>query len=283
MPFETREPASRRLGISGAAEIGFAHRLGATRLVHLYQHDPLRVLFPAPEPGEPPMATLVTTSGGLVGGDQLRIAVELGAEAAAQVATQAAEKIYRSAGPDTRIEMRFNAGAGAWLEYLPHETILFDGARLRRAARVELAPGAAFLGGEILVLGRAARGERLTHGLVRDAWEIRVGGRPVWADAFHLAGDLPKIWADPACLAGAEAVATLLLAAADAPSFVAPLRERLAEASGVRSGVSAVNGVVVARFLGAAPAVRRGWSLASAFLRAQAGGWAESLPRLWHV
>src|SRR4051794_35844616 len=162
MPFESALAHSSRLRVAGVAEIRYRNRLGATRLAHLYQRDPLRVLFPAPAPGDLPLAVLVTTSGGLVGGDTLDVAVELGAEAAAHVATQAAEKIYRSTGPETRIAMRFVAGAGASLEYLPHETILFDGARLRRAALVELAPDAAFLGGDILVFGRHARGERLT-------------------------------------------------------------------------------------------------------------------------
>src|SRR5947209_18092566 len=59
--------------VNGVAEIVLALRDGATRLAHLYQHDPLRVLFPASEPGEAALAVLVTTSGGLVAGDRLNI------------------------------------------------------------------------------------------------------------------------------------------------------------------------------------------------------------------
>jgi urease accessory protein len=282
MPHGTALPASARLVVDGVAEVGFRRREGATRLAHLFQRDPLRVLLPTPDPGEPVTAVLVTTSGGLVGGDRLRIDVEVGAAGVAQVATQAAEKVYRSAGPDTRIEMRFAAGEGALLEYLPHETILFDGARLRRHARVELSQRARFLGGEILVFGRAARGERLTSGLVHDAWEVAAGGVPIWADTFHLEGDLPRIWADPAALDGAEAVATLFLAGPGAAALLPNLRAHLA-AGAMRAGATIVNGVLLARFLGPAGAVRRGWAEAASLLRAEAAGSPRNLPRLWHV
>jgi len=81
---------------AGAAEIGFARRDGISRLAQLYQRDPLRVLFPAPAAGDPPVAVIVTTSGGLVAGDRLDIRVELAPGATAHVTASAAEKVYRS-------------------------------------------------------------------------------------------------------------------------------------------------------------------------------------------
>src|SRR5665213_4156144 len=81
---------------SGESRVVFAVRDGATRLTDLYQRDPCRILFPDPEPGDPPQAVLVTTSGGIAGGDTLRMAVEVGPGGEAVVATQAAEKIYRA-------------------------------------------------------------------------------------------------------------------------------------------------------------------------------------------
>lgn len=59
----------------GRAELGFVHVDGADRLAHLYQRAPLRVLFPDPPADEPPQAALVTTSGGLAGGDVLELSV----------------------------------------------------------------------------------------------------------------------------------------------------------------------------------------------------------------
>jgi urease accessory protein len=87
----------------GIAEIGFGHQEGVTRLTHLYQRDPLRVLFPTPDAGDPALAVIVTTSGGLVAGDRLDIAVRLAPGAVVHVTASAAEKIYRSTGPTTTI------------------------------------------------------------------------------------------------------------------------------------------------------------------------------------
>src|SRR5690242_6099942 len=82
---------------SGESRVVFAVRDGVTRLADLYQRDPCRVLFPEPEPGDPPEAVLLTTSGGVTDGDCLKLAVEVGAGGRAVAATQAAEKIYRAA------------------------------------------------------------------------------------------------------------------------------------------------------------------------------------------
>src|SRR5580704_15225822 len=117
--------------VHGIAEIGFVARDGAMRLSHLYECNPLRVLFPTPAVGDLPIAVLVTTSGGLVAGDRVDVAVTIGEGAAAHVTGSAAEKIYRSTGPTTRLAQSLTAEAGAWLEYLPPETILFDRAKLR--------------------------------------------------------------------------------------------------------------------------------------------------------
>jgi urease accessory protein len=282
-----KRSCSTRLKIEGVAEIGFVARHGRTRLSHLYQHDPLRVLFPDPPSGEPPVAVLLTTSGGLVGGDRLAISIDVGADASAHVTAQAAEKVYRSAGADTALEIALRVGAGARLEYLPPETILFDGARLRRRAVVDLAADAVLLAGEIVVFGRIASGERMARGLVHDAWELRREGRLIWGDSFHLGddsmGSLLNKAADPACLDGAAACATLLLAAPDAANFLAGARETIA-ASGVRGGATLVGGVLVTRLIAAEPApLRRAYVALAGHLRAAQAGLPAQLPGLWHV
>ena len=112
------------------------------------------------------MAALVTTSGGLVGGDRIDVAASVDDGAAAVVTAQAAEKVYRSTGPDCHIAVTLRAAAGSWLEWLPQETILFDGARLRRTVRIDCAPTGRVLAGEFLVLG---------PGGVRRAADARAG------------------------------------------------------------------------------------------------------------
>ena len=99
------------------------------------------------------------------------------AEADLVLTTTAAEKIYRSDGPVSRIANTLTLGEGAGLAWLPQETILFDRARVRRRFEADLADGAALIAAEVVAFGRAARGERIVDGLFADSWRIRRGGR----------------------------------------------------------------------------------------------------------
>ncbi len=271
----------------GIAEIGFALRDGVTRLAHLYQADPLRVLFPTPEVDDPIQAALVTTSGGLVAGDHIDIAVRVDPQASAHVTASAAEKIYRSTGVTTLVRQALTVGDGSALEFLPPETIMFDGARLERQSVIELTPDAVFLGGDIVVFGRRARGERFTRGFLREVWEVRCENRLIWGDALHLDGDIAGIIADPACFDGAAGFATLMLAPPERnpQRFLDGARAVQAAApEGVRAGVTAVGGLVVARWLADdAALLRRAYADLACHLRCEAMGLPRRLPRIWHV
>jgi urease accessory protein len=277
----------------GAAEIRFGRRDGVTRLAQLYQRDPLRVLFPAPAAGDPPVAVIVTTSGGLVAGDRLDIRVDLAPGAAAHVTASAAEKVYRSTGPTTTVKQTLSIGPGAALEFLPPETILFDGARLQRETIIDLAPGSAFLGGDIVVFGRRARGERFARGFLREVWELRRGGDLVWGDALHLAADVGeddvgRIIDDPACFDGAAAFATMILSppAEDPRSLLETARvvQSSSATTGLRAGATTIAGLVVVRWLAADAAVlRRAYADLACHFRSAALGLPDRLPRVWHV
>ena len=272
----------------GTAEIRFARRDGVTRLAHLYQRDPLRVLFPTPAVGDPPVAVIVTTSGGLVAGDRLDVQVELAPGAAAHVTASAAEKVYRSTGRTTDIKQTLSIGPGAALEFLPPETILFDGARLQRETIIDLAPGSAFLGGDIVVFGRRARGERFASGFLHEVWELHCDGDVVWGDALHLEDEVGRIIDDPACFGGAAAFATMILSApaADARSLLETARvvQSAGATTGLRAGATAVSGLFIARWLAADAAVlRRAYADLACHFRSAALGLPPRLPRVWHV
>ena len=273
----------------GVAEIGFANRGGQTRLRHLYERDPLRVLFPLPEAGEPPHAVIVTTSGGLVAGDRIDVSVTLEDEAKAHVTASAAEKIYRSLGRTTEISQSMRVGNNAVLEFLPPETILFDSARLRRMTIVEIAPRGALLGGDIVIFGRRARGERFTRGLLHEVWEIRRDGRLIWGDALHLAGDVGQVIENPACFDGAAGFATLICAPVGDQGTNALLDgargvQSAATDDGVRGGVSKVNSLLIARWLGFDTLrLRQAYTDLVRYLRSEALNLPARLPRLWHV
>jgi urease accessory protein len=277
--------ASPRLTVHGSAEIRFEHRDGGTRLARLFHHDPLRVLFPNPRSGDLALGTLVTTSGGLVGGDRLDIALSVGPAAAAMVTTQAAEKVYRSNGPDVHVTTDLIVADDAWMEWLPQEAILFDGARLRRATSLDVTGSGRAMAGELLVFGRIAHGERFTRGLARDAWEVRRDGRLLWADARHLDGDIAEILDHPGCFGGASAYGTILYAAPDAARHLNGARTLLeCTAPGVRAAATSFDGLLVIRWIGdPAHHLRQAYARFWSAFRSQVAGLPARLPRLWDV
>jgi urease accessory protein len=253
-------------------------RFAGSGIAGLYQRSPCRVLFPRPAAGEPPLAVLVNTSGGLAGGDRVSVAVSVEAGAAATITTQAAEKIYRSLGPDARVETQLTVGEGARLEWLPQEAILFDGACLDRRLSAAVAPSGCLLACETLVFGRAARGETMTSGRVRECWRIECGGRLAWVDRLGLSGDIAARLGGMS-FGGACAMATAVYAGPDASALLPAARET-AEAEG--GGATVVNGILIARLLGAQPGtVRDGLARLVGKLRAAAFGAGAGTP--WAV
>jgi urease accessory protein len=267
----------------GVARIGFRSAGGATRLALLEQRTPLRVLFPRVPAGDVVEAVLINTGGGVVGGDRLEVALEAGPDTQVRATTQAAEKIYRSAGRSCALEVSLAAGRGAWLEWLPQETILFDGCCIGRQLVLDLAPGARALAGEMMVFGRAAHGESLTRGSIRDRWWLRRDGRLLWADALRLEGALAPCLAAPFGFADARAMATLVYVAEDAAAWLEPARELVA-AGEVISGVTCLPGVLIGRWLGAdAQALRIAYGRFVARFRALVAGLPPRLPTVWQI
>lgn len=271
--------------VDGRAVLRVERRDGRDRLADLYMRDPLRVLFPRPMDDEPFPAILATTSGGLVGGDGLAVEIEAGERAAVQLVGQAAEKIYRSAGAETRMSVSLKAGANALLEVLPQGTILFDGARLDRRVTVDAAAGAAVLTGEIVSFGRKAMGESFTRGMLRDRWFVRREGKLVWADALMLDGDIAAAMRAQAGFAGATALGTAIVLApkpAESLDLARSLLESCPEA--VRAGASLVGEVLIARFLaGDGAALRAAFGGFWKGMRAGACGLPERLPTIWQI
>jgi urease accessory protein len=272
--------------MNGTLELGFDSGGvgGATRLAHLHQAAPLRALFPETCRMDLPVAALTATCGGFTGGDRMSTSIGMGRGTHAMAIAQAAEKLYRSAGGETRIEIALDVEAGGWLEWLPQETILFNGARMRRETTIDLAGDAAVLAGEMLVFGRAAHGESMTRGLVHDAWSVKRDGTLIWADRFH-AVDAALIEAleHPAALKGMRAAAMLVHAGPGAAARLTLLRDLMLLAPAeLRCAATFVNGVLVARWLAAdALTLRPSFAAAWMALRSEARGLAPRLPSFW--
>ena len=126
---------------------------------------PLRILKPLyPEGHDICHGVIVHPPGGIVAGDSLAIDVQVDANANALITTPGTQKWYRSSGKQASAVTRLQVADGATLEWMPQETMVFDGAWAEQVLDIALAPGARFFGWEMLCLGRTTRGERFTSG-----------------------------------------------------------------------------------------------------------------------
>lgn len=253
---------------------------GPTRIRDLAEAGPSRLRFP--RVGGAPEAVLVNTAGGIACGDVFEVALDLAPGSDLVFTTTAAEKIYRSDGPESRIDNIVRLGEGARLAWLPQETILFDQARLRRRFEVDLASGAALLAVEIVAFGRAARHERIAGGLFSDAWRVRQGGRLVYADTARLDGAISDLLDRAAIGGGARAAATLLDASPDAEGRLEEARALLGRLDRPEEGIEAVasawNGHLALRMMGRAVGPLR--ERAARFVAAYRG---LPMPRVWQT
>jgi len=249
-----------------------------------------RVRFPrSGRRGRALEAVMINTGGGLAGGDASQSCLVAGRDAQLVVTTQAAEKIYRSDGATSRIEVELVAEASASLHWLPQSTIVFDGARVERSIVAKVATDARLLLVEPVILGRTARGERLSYGSLRDRWRVRRGGRLIYADGLQLDGDIAATLDRRATAGGWAAFATLLLVAPDAEARLDAVRGALGLAAGddgflpaelpdgLDAGASAWDGMLSVRLL-----ARDGAPLESAIRRVLGVLGVGEVPRIWH-
>jgi urease accessory protein len=269
-------------GWSASLSLGFSARGTRTVLTHRRHDGPLQVQRPFYPPGDRACHVYILhPPGGVVGGDSLAIGVQAGPGAHALLTTPAAAKLYRSDGASAQLTQELRVADGAWLEWLPQETIAFDGALAMSTTRVELAGSAGFIGWEILCLGRPAAGETYTHGAFTQRFEIRRDGTPLWWERNALTGGAPALHA-PWGLAGRSVVATLV-AVGRAPRALAGLRELLnAGRAGGEFAVSQLREVLVCRYLGdSAEQARAGFIDAWRLLRPALWGVEATPPRIW--
>ncbi len=240
---------------------------------------------------------LLHTAGGLVGGDQLAIEIRLGEGSSALLTSVAAQKVYGSigrsqrspAGDWARQRLNVTLEPGADLEWLPQEMVLYANGLFEQHTRVDLAPGASWLGAEVTRLGRTAAGEDLGAGCWRSSLEIRrsdaSGGRRCeFIDRIALAGDALS---SPHGLGGEPVVGALVWAAPTPlePIVLADLvgqcrLERWGLAGEMACGALAQG--LVARYRGPSSTAARWWfTRIWAQIRSSRGLAPPVPPRVW--
>jgi len=264
-------PSENMQRAKGCGEVGFSAR----GLKHLYQSGCAKVLLP--RNFQPiPEAVFINTSGGVTGGDRLKFSANVEENSALTVTTQAAERIYRASSGTAEVTNTLTLGEASHLEWLPQETILFEGSALKRQLNVAMAESAVLLAVETVVLGRRAMGETLQLAKLSDQWRIRRGGRLIYADALRFGAPATETQS-AATLNGNRALATLVYIAPDAEDRLQQARDLL-PFSDVEAAASAWNGILTLRFL--APDAQPLRTALISFLTQFRG---RDLPRVWHM
>ena len=220
-------------------------------------------------------AIVVHPPAGIAGGDELTLDVNAREGASVLLTTPGAGKWYRSAGPWARQKLRFDVPGN--LEWLPQETIVFDGALADMRCEVELGAEGRYIGWEILCLGRTGSGERFDRGRIRAGTLISRNAKPLWWERGEIGGD--RLMQSPAGLGGKAVCATLLAAA---PGLGAAAVRACREVEDV--AITLLPGLLVARHLGDSSELAKNrfvqlWKI----LRPAVHGRPAEEPRIWRT
>lgn len=176
-------------GKVGLLELGFERVDARTELVRRYQKSPLQIMRPLyVDPSRPDLPTvyLMSTGGGIVQADRLRLDVDCGADTAVHLTTQAATKVHHMDADFATQTVGLCVGPRAYLEYLPDALIPYPGARFYQRTTVTVDPTATVLVGEMLMAGRLARRERHRYDVLATDLEIADADGPIAIDRIRL-------------------------------------------------------------------------------------------------
>lgn len=250
----------------------------------LDQTPPCRVLFPRPAKAGVHEAAIITTTGGMTGGDHIAMTVTAHNDARVSVSTQAAEKIYRSTGHVAGIEVSIDVDQTSSLEWMPQETILFDRSRFDRKSVISIARSSRLLACEMTVFGREAHGETNPDMDFSDRWRIYREGRLLWAENFGFQGMLADVRQSRARLHGAGAVATLVVASPGLDKGLDDIRSLLGMSEAVTAAVTSFGDMAVCRIAGKrALDVRNALMSLWLLTRQSSLDFGPRLPRVWSV
>lgn len=165
-------------------ELAFSRRGGTTECRLARQDPPWKVVRGFERPGGECLVHLGNVSGGIFGGDHLRLRAGLGRDTQAMVTTSGATRIYRprEAAPEAVLGCEFSIGRNAQLEYLPDPLIPFAAARLQQRTIFSLEEEATLLAWDVVAPGRTASGELFQYERIRLATDLQVCGKPILRD-----------------------------------------------------------------------------------------------------
>lgn len=251
-------------------------------LVHRKHVGPMLVQRPFyPEQDGTCHSYILHPPGGVAGGDSLALRIRTGEGARAVLTSPGATKFYRSPERISSQRIEIDVESGGVCEFLPMETIVFDGAQSRTETAVTLRGDATFVGWEITSLGRPAAREAFSKGQFTQRMSINRDGRPIFFERAAFQGGTGMMHV-PYGLAGQPIFGTMIYAGALPDDAVETIRDRLPTVVHGHASISQLSDVVVCRYAG--PKVRsarefflRSWEL----LRRLGQGKMACHPRIW--
>lgn len=226
---------------------------------------------------------IVHPPGGIVGGDQLEVAIGLRERSHVLITLPGAGKWYRSQGAAAVQRVRLEIAANAMLEWLPPETIVYDGARAETRTTVDVEAGGCYIGWEILSLGRTAAGERFDRGEIRQSTELNLDGAPAWIEHCRLHGGSPLLQSDVG-LAGAPVSALMIAAGRSVPAALVAQCRAVGIEADARSGITAFGRMLIARYAGCSCEQARCYFVGLwRLLRPFFCGRDAVMPRIWNT
>ena len=259
-------------------ELGYGRFGDSTRPVQRRHKGPLRVQKHLYAEGpEVCQHIIVHPPGGIAGGDRLNICASVGPDAWAQLTSPGAAKWYRAAGPAYQ-SLTLNVAAGATLEWLPQETIVFSDARAELTTRIELEGDGRLFYWDMVALGRLASGERFEQGHFQSQLDIRRDGQLLWHERQRVIGG-DGLLASPIGLDGNPVFATLLVTGEISAELLQTCRDL---PNPVRGDLTQLPGLVVARCLAVEALQARAWLIELwRLLRPALLGREALAPRIW--
>lgn len=265
--------------------LGFDCQHGHTRMRHMEFRGPLRVQRPFYPEGGLCHIYLLHPPGGLVSGDDLTIRLNCQPGSATLVTTPSAGKIYRADSEDgvqkQDVEIEVDTASCEWL---PMETIVFDGAHGKLATTVHLQGDARFIGLDVFCLGRPKSQLPFVSGSVEQRFSLYHQGRPLLLERQYLAADDPLLSASSGY--GGHLVSGMLVAVgmADPQSVVEQLREQFPAVEQRHLSITFRLDVLVVRYLGdcseqAQQQLRHCWQI----IRPAVIGRDPCCPRIWNT
>jgi len=281
-----RFDATRRWAAS--LSLGFEQRqerdLQVTRMTRIRHEGPLRVQRPFYPEGKTGCCHvyLLHPPGGLVSGDALGIDVSVASNAHTLVTTPAAAKLYKadSNGVAWGQHTKLNVASGGTLEYLPQETLAFNGSKGEQTTTIELETGAKCLGWEILALGRPVSNLPFVTGHLEQRFSLYMDGKPLWLERQILDPTHARFtgkWGQ----GGATVQATLWVVGLDNEAgAIEAVRAQLPESK--HWAITRRRGVVLLRYLGnerneAWAVCQQAWEVLRPLLTSK----DASVPRIW--